>query len=222
MHVDDAILTRRSVRAFLPKPVLRETVAAILQVAGRAPSGTNMQPWQVWVVVGEAKKRLSTAIRATRDATGGTEKQEYRYYPEKWREPYIGRRRKVGWDLYGLIGIAKGDRSAMWRQHGRNYDFFDAPVGMIFTIDRDLEIGSWLDFGMFLQSIMLSARGHGLHTCPQAAFAPYHQVARDVLGIPGDQVVICGMSMGYEDEAAPENKLRTERMALDDYVRFLD
>lgn len=221
MHVDEAITTRRSVRAFKPDPVPPEIVAQILEVAGRAPSGTNMQPWYVTVVTGNAKARLSAAIHEARGTEPKKHEQEYRYYPTDWREPYIGRRRKVGWDLYELLGIEKGDKARMFEQHGRNYDFFDAPVGMIFTIDRDLEIGSWLDFGMFLQNIMIAARGQGLDTCPQAAFAPYHAVIRDVLEVPAEQVVICGMSLGYADPDAPENRLVTERMGLDEYVRFL-
>jgi nitroreductase len=209
------------VRAFRDTPVPRATVEHILRVAARAPSGTNMQPWHVWVVEGAAKARLSAAIHAARKDEPDKHKQEFRYYPPDWREPYIGRRRKVGWDLYGLLGIARGEKDKMFVQHGRNYDFFGAPVGMIFTIDRDLEIGSWLDFGMFLQNIMIAARGQGLHSCPQAAFAPFHAVIRETLDIPEDQVVICGMSLGYEDEDAAENRLQTERMDLPEFVRFV-
>ncbi len=222
MHVDNAITSRRSVRAFEPTPVPREIVEHILRVATRAPSGTNMQPWRVWVATGAAKERLSAAIHHARDTEPDAHEQEFRYYPPEWREPYIGRRRKIGWDLYGLLGIERGEKERMHSQHGRNFDFFDAPVGMIFTIDRDLEIGSWLDFGMFLQNIMVTARGQGLHTCPQAAFAPYHAAIRPALNIPEDQVVVCGMSLGYEDESAPENRLRTERVDLDEFARFID
>ncbi|MCP4328929.1 MAG: nitroreductase [Alphaproteobacteria bacterium] len=222
MKVEDAITSRRSVRAFLDRPVPRATVEHILRAAARAPSGTNMQPWRVWVVTGPAKARLSAAIHHARAVEPDKHDQEYRYYPPDWREPYLGRRRKIGWDLYGLLGIERGEKERMHAQHGRNFDFFDAPVGMIFTIDRDLEIGSWLDFGMFLQNIMLAARGEGLHTCPQAAFAPYHAVIRETLGVPDDQVVICGMSLGYEDEAAPENRLRTVRVEVDEFARFIE
>lgn len=222
MNVEEAITSRRSVRAFRDRPVPRETVERILRVAARAPSGTNMQPWRVWVVTGAAKQRLSAAIHHARETGSDQHVQEYRYYPPDWREPYIGRRRKIGWDLYGLLGIARGEKERMHEQHGRNFEFFDAPVGMIFTIDRDLEIGSWLDFGMFLQNIMLAARDHGLHTCPQAAFAPYHAVIREVLSVPDDQVVICGMSLGYEDETAPENQLRTERVEVAEFARFIE
>ena len=222
MEVDEAITSRRSIRAFLPDPVPRATVEHILRVAARAPSGTNIQPWQVWVATGAVKERLSAAIHHARDTEPDAHGHEFKYYPSQWREPYLARRRKIGWDLYGLLGIARGEKDKMHRQHGRNFDFFDAPVGLIFTIDRDLEIGSWLDFGMFLENVMLAARGQGLDTCPQVAFAPYHKPIRAALGIPDDQVVVCGMSLGYEDTGAPENKLTTERMDLDEFVRFVD
>ncbi|MGE0071116.1 MAG: nitroreductase, partial [Thiomonas sp.] len=157
--VDAAITSRRSIRRFLPTPVARETIEAILQVAARAPSGTNTQPWQVHVLTGAAKDRLSARILAAYDdpAQAAQHTEEYAYYPREWRSPYIDRRRKVGWDLYGLLGIAKGDKAAMHAQHGRNYRFFDAPVGMIFTIARVMQQGSWLDYGMFLQNIMIAA-----------------------------------------------------------------
>jgi nitroreductase len=221
MEVDEAITSRRSVRAFRPEPVPRATVEHILRVAARAPSGTNMQPWRVWVVSGAAKSRLSIAIHDARDTEPDAHDNEFRYYPAQWREPYLARRRKIGWDLYGLLGIARDETDKMHRQHGRNFDFFDAPVGLIFTIDRELEIGSWLDFGMFLENVMLAARGQGLDTCPQAAFAPYHKPIRKALGIPDNQVVVCGMSLGHADGDAPENKLTTERMDLDEFVRFV-
>ena len=222
MEVDEAITGRRSVRAFLPDPVPRATIEHILRIAARAPSGTNIQPWKVWVATGAVRRRLSIALHHARDTEPEAHVQEYKYYPVQWREPYLGRRRKIGWDLYGLLGIARGEKDKMYRQHGRNFDFFDAPVGLIFTIDRDLEIGSWLDFGMFLQNVMVAARGRDLDTCPQAAFAPYHKVFRQELGIPEDQIVICGMSLGREDKAAIENQLTTERMDLDDFVRFVE
>jgi len=222
VEVDDAITSRRSVRAFLPDPVPRATIEHILRIAARAPSGTNIQPWKVWVATGTVRLRLSIALHHARDTEPEAHVQEYKYYPTQWREPYLGRRRKIGWDLYGLLGIARGEKDKMYRQHGRNFDFIDAPVGLIFTIDRDLEIGSWLDFGMFLQNVMVAARGRDLDTCPQAAFAPYHKVFRQELGIPEDQIVICGMSLGREDKAAIENQLTTERMDLADFVRFVE
>lgn len=220
LDVAEAILTRRSVRAFLPTPVPRATVARILETAARAPSGSNMQPWKVTVVTGTARARLSAAIHEARAHEPDAHVEEYQIYPETWREPYLSRRRENGWGLYGLVGITRGEKDKMWRQHGRNYDFFGAPVGMIMTIDRDLGTGSWVDFGTFLQNIMLAARGEGLHTCPQGAFAQFHRVIRRELDLPDHEVVICGMALGHEDESAPENRLRTPRMPLDAFVRF--
>lgn len=219
--VDDAITSRRSVRAFLPTPVPRALVEHILAVASRAPSGTNMQPWCVHVVAGEAKERLSRAIIEAFEA-GEQPTRPWKYYPDELFEPYLSRRRAVGWGLYGLLGIAKGDRAATKAQQAQNYRFFGAPVGMIFSLDSRLQIGSWLDFGMFMQNIMICARGHGLHTCSQAAFADYHAIIRAQLGIPEGHTIICGMSIGYEDTTAPANRLRTERASVAEFTRFLD
>ncbi len=220
--VDWAIGSRRSIRAYLPDRVPRATIERILMLAARAPSGTNMQPWAVTVLTGPALERLSKALLAAHEAGGSGHKGEYKYYPDTFEEPYLGRRRKVGWDLYGLLGIERKDAHKMHRQIGRNYRFFDAPVGMIVTIDRSLEIGSWLDLGMFLQSICIAARGHGLDSCPQAAFARYHSIIRDELGLPESQVVVCGMALGRVDESAVENSLITERARLEDFVTFKD
>jgi nitroreductase len=220
--VDAAITTRRSMRAFLPTPVLRETVEEILAVASRAPSGTNIQPWQVHVLTGAALKRLSERLLAIHDNPEelARHEQEYEYYPKAWTSPYTERRRKVGWDLYGLLGIGKTDRARMHEQHGRNYRFFDAPVGLIFSIDRIMQQGSWLDYGMFLQNIMIAARARGLHTCPQAAFTSFHRVIAEELAFPPGQMLVCGMALGYADPAAPENQLTTERAPVDEFTRF--
>lgn len=217
--VDEAIASRRSVRAFLPDPVGEATVREILDIASWAPSGTNMQPWRVYVTTGATKERLSRAIL---DASPRSEKArgEYKYYPDKFFEPYSQRRRAVGFALYGHLGIGKRDIDQMRAQHERNFVFFDAPVGMIFTIDRRLNQGSWVDYGMFLQNIMVAARARGLHTCPQAAFAPYHEEIRAVLSIPAEEIVLCGMSLGYEDTSKPENRLRTDRAPLDEWAAF--
>jgi nitroreductase len=212
-----AITSRRSVRAFLPTPVPRATVERILDIAARAPSGTNMQPWGAYALAGEALRRLSAALVAE---AGAPMQADYKYYPDAFFEPYLSRRRKVGWDLYGLLGIAKGDTGRMKAQHARNFAFFGAPVGLIFTIDRRLEIGSWLDHGIFLGNVMTAARGMGLDTCPQAAFAPHHRTIRALLDIPQEQVVVCGMALGHADPAAPENALATERVPAAQFCRF--
>jgi nitroreductase len=220
--VDEAILSRRSIRAFLPEPVERSVVREILAVASRAPSGTNMQPWRVYVVTGAARQAVADAVLKCGIRVEKAKWDEYRYYPDKFFEPYLSRRRKVGFDLYGALGIAKRDVDQMRAQHDRNFTFFDAPVGMIFTIDRRLNAGSWIDYGMFLENIMIAARARGLHTCPQAAFAPYHNQLRPVLGIPPEEIVICGMALGYEDTSKPENDLRTDRAPVDEWATFHD
>ena len=219
--VDEAIVSRRSVRAFLPTPVPDETVKDILRVASRAPSGTNMQPWKVYVVTGERKAALSRAILDSGIRPEKIEWDEYRYYPDQFFEPYLTRRRTVGFALYSLLGIGRREVERMRAQHDRNFTFFDAPVGMIFTIDRRLNIGSWLDYGMFLENIMIAARARGLHTCPQAAFAPYHRQIRPILQIPDEEMVVCGMALGYEDVSKPENQLRTEREPVEAFATFL-
>ena len=219
--VDRAIVSRRSVRAFLPTPVPEETIRDILRVASRAPSGTNMQPWKVYVVTGARKEALSRAILGSGVRPEKVEWEEYRYYPDQFFEPYLTRRRTVGFALYGLLGIGRRDVERMRAQHDRNFTFFDAPVGMIFTIDRRLNIGSWIDHGMFLQNVMIAARGRGLHTCPQAAFAPYHRQIRPLLGIPDEEMVVCGMALGHEDESKPENALRSERVPVEEFVTFV-
>jgi nitroreductase len=224
--VDAAITSRRSVRAFLPTPVPRQMIEDILAVASRAPSGVNTQPWKVTVLTGAAKDALSRKILAAHDANAaagstGADVGEYDYYPTEWVSPYIERRRKIGWDLYGLLGIGKTDKARMHAQHGRNYSFFDAPVGLIFTIDRILRQGSWLDYGMFLQNVMTAARGRGLDTCPQAAFIGFHKVIAEQLALPAGEMVVCGMSLGYADESAVENKLVTEREPVSAFARFV-
>jgi nitroreductase len=219
--VDRAIISRRSIRRFLPTPVDRATIAALLAVASRAPSGTNTQPWRVYALGGAKKAQLSAALVAAH-AAGEPPQTEYRYYPERFAEPYLARRRKVGWDLYGALGIGKTDRAGMHAQHARNYLFFDAPVGLICTIDRALQIGSWLDYGMFLQNICIAARARGLDTCPQAAFANYQHIVRTELGINDSEVVVCGMAIGYADPQAAENQFDVGRAAVDEFVSFMD
>lgn len=220
--VDFAITSRRSLRAFLPTPVPRETIESILSVASRAPSGTNTQPWKVHVLTGAPKDRLVAAIVAAHDdpAVSRTHVEEWDYYPREWATPYVERRRKVGWDLYGLLGIGKTDRGAMHAQHGRNYRFFDAPVGLVFTIDRVMRQGSFLDYGMFLQSVMVAARGRGLDTCPQAAFMQYHRIIAEQLAIPASEMLVCGMSLGYADPSRVENRLLTEREPVSTFATF--
>ncbi|TQK07417.1 nitroreductase [Herbaspirillum sp. SJZ107] len=221
--VDAAITSRRSIRAFLPTPVAREDIEAILDVAARAPSGTNTQPWRVYVLTGERKTQLSDAVLAAymdpQEAARHTE--EYNYYPREWKSPFLDRRRKVGWDLYALLGLTRDNKAGMAAQHGRNYGFFDAPVGLVFTIDRMMEQGSWLDYGMFLQNIMVAARGRGLDTCPQAAFTQFHRIIAEQLQLPPNEMVVCGMALGFADPDKIENTLITEREPVSAFACFL-
>ena len=225
-NVAEAIESRRSVRAFKSDPVARETVEHILSVARHAPSGNNIQPWNVFVLTGETKDRLSKRLMDAHNANFGHPAKvgdwDYSYYPTEWKEPFLARRRATGYGLYDLLGIQKGDKERMHEQMGRNYLFFDAPVGMIFTTDRILEKGAWIDMGCFIQNVMTMARAHGLHTCPQAAFVAFHKQIKEELELDNSHVVICGMALGYEDEAAVENQLRTDRAPVEDFCTFLD
>jgi len=222
--VDAAITSRRSIRAFLDRDVERADIERILDVAARAPSGTNTQPWKVYVLTGQARERLADAIgQVNADPQQAKEhSEEYAYYPREWISPYVDRRRKVGWDLYSLLGLTRDNKAGMAAQHARNYRFFDAPVGLIFTIDRIMEQGSWLDYGMFLQSIMVAARARGLDTCPQAAFTQYHRVIAQQLHLPANEMVVCGMALGWADPERIENTLVTEREPVEGFARFLE
>lgn len=220
--VDWTLVSRRSTRAFLSNPVTKNEVEAILDVARYCASGVNTQPWHVHVVMGQAKDRLIDAItRIYDDPVQMAELDEpYDYYPEEWFSPYIDRRRKVGWDLYDLLGIEKGDKSRMHVQHGANYRFFGAPVGLMFTLDKGMGRGSLIDYGMFLQSIMTAARARGFDTCPQAAFTTFHRIIAKQLQIPDQQLFVCGMSLGYADPSRIENALVTDREPVGGFARF--
>ena len=217
--VDRAIESRRSIRGFRLDPVPLTEVERLLRLASRAPSGSNTQPWKVHVVTGAALADLTAALVAAHEA-GRPEAREYEYYMVDWRQPYLDRRRKVGWQLYQLAGVERGDREAGDRQRGRNYTFFGAPVGLVFTIDRDLEQGSWIDYGMFLQTLMVAARGRGLDTCAQAAIASYPDILRERLGIPQSEIVVCGMALGHADPGEPTNALVAERDPVSNFTTF--
>jgi nitroreductase len=219
--VEEAITSRRSIRAFLPDTIPRDTVERLLAIASRSPSGSNIQPWRVRVLAGEPRRRLAHAIVEALERDGNDAfKRDYDYYPVRWREPFLSRRRKIGWDMYSLIGVTRGDFEGTEKHRRRNFDFFGAPVGMIFTLDEDLEIGSWIDLGMFMDAVMVAARAQGLHTCPQAAFAEYHGVIRRTLAIPEREMIICGMALGYADEAHPINRLVTGRAPVEEFATF--
>lgn len=220
--VDSVMRGRHSVRAYLSRPVPRELITEILTTAARAPSGTNIQPWHVHVLTGAMRDTLVDRVCAAHDAGDRSQPPEYAYYPREFFEPYLGRRRKLGVDLYRLLGIQKGDAARMKAQYRKNLQFFGAPVGLVFSIDRRMGKGSWLDFGMFLQNIMLAARARGLDTCPQAAWTDYPRTIAEVLSFGEQEQLVCGMALGYADPAAIENTLTTDRVALDGFVKFHD
>ncbi|HEY8358459.1 MAG TPA: nitroreductase [Ramlibacter sp.] len=227
--VDAAIASRFSCRAFLrDKPVPREVLEAILEVASRAPSGTNTQPWRVYVVQGASRDALVAKTCAAHDAIyadpslAAQYKEEWDYYPQQWVSPYIDRRRENGWSLYGLLGIARGEKDKMHAQHQRNFRLFDAPVGLMFTIDRVLGRGSLMDYGMFLQNIMVAARAHGLHTCPQAAWNGFSSVVLPHIGASDGEMLVCGMSIGYADEAHPVNGFHPPREPVGGFTRWVE
>jgi nitroreductase len=226
--VDTAIRSRMSVRAFTGQAVPRTDIEAILDVASRAPSGTNCQPWRVYVLQGSSRDSLIAQVCAAHDAirvdpsVAQSYREEYDYYPEKWVSPYIDRRRENGWGLYGLLGIGKGDKDKMHAQHQRNYRFFDAPVGLMFTIDRVMGRGSLVDYGAFLQSIMVAARGRGLHTCPQAAWNSFGSIVLPHIGAGEQEMMVCGMALGYANPDEVVNTFYTPRVGVDSYTTWLE
>lgn len=225
--VDAAITSRISARAFTAQDVPRETIEHLLELASRAPSGTNTQPWKVYVLQGDSRNALVNKVCAAHDALRADPAlaaqylEEYDYYPEKWVSPYIDRRRENGWGLYGLLGIAKGDKDKMHLQQQRNYRFFDAPVGLMFTIDRVMGRGSLLDYGMFVQSLMIAARAHGLHTCPQAAWNGFSSIILPHIGAGVDEMLVCAMALGYADEDNIVNSFITPRIPVNEFTRWL-
>ena len=219
--VFDAARTRRSIRAYKADPVPREVLRDMVAVARHAPSGSNIQPWRVHVLSGSTLKRVGEAIKQAFLA-GEREHRDYEYYTDPVYEPYLARRRQCGWGLYGTLQIGRGDYERSKAYRARNYEFFGAPAGLVFTIDRGLEKGSWLDYGMFLQTIMLAARARGLHTCAEASIASYPDVVRRELGLTEDWIVICGMAVGYADPDDVINTFQPPRIEVDDYATFLD
>ena len=226
--VDAAIESRFSARMFVPTLVPREMIADILRISSRAPSGTNTQPWHLYVVQGVTRDRIATEVCAAHDAIrvnpelAAEYREAYDYYPEKWVSPSVDRRRENGWGLYGLLGIGKGDNDAMHMQHQRNFKFFDAPVGLFVTIDRVMGRGSLVDCGMFLQNVMIAARARGLHTCPQAAWNGFSKIILPIVGAGDQEMLVCGMSLGDANEDALVNTFHTPRVAVDDFAHWLD
>jgi nitroreductase len=223
----EAITSRMSVRAFTQEVVSKESILNLLNISARAPSGTNTQPWKVYVLEGAALKDLCEKVCAAYDsiATNPELAKEYQpayeYYPAKWFSPYIDRRRENGWGLYGLLGITKGDKDKMHAQHRKNFEAFGAPVCLFFTIDKDLGRGSMLDYGMFLQNIMVAARGEGLDTCPQAAWNDYAKIILPAIGAQENEMLVCGMALGYADKDALVNTFHTPRVAAEEFTSWV-
>ena len=221
MDVLEAMRGRKSTRAYLDKPVARATIESILDAARWAPSGVNCQPWQVAVVTGTIKTRISEALLAARKARQ-PENPDYAYYPSDWQEPYKSRRKATGLALYRALNIGKDDAFARLKAWNGNYHFFGAPAGLLFFVDRALSQGAWVDMGMFIENVMLAARAHGLDTCPQASLAEYPDSVRGILAIPATRALVCGMALGYADTGAPVNSYRTEREPVSAFTTWHD
>lgn len=221
MKVSEAITSRITARAFLDKPVPEPLLREILETAKRAPSGGNLQPWHVWALSGEPMARFKALIKEKVSVHPRGEGTEYHIYPPELKEPYKARRFKCGEDMYATIGIPRDNKLGRLMNFARNFEFFGAPVGLFFAIDRTMQQGQWADLGMFMQSIMLMAREHGLHTCPQEAWAIWHKTVGEFFSIPPELMLFCGMGVGYIDEAHPINSLRTERAPLSEFATFV-
>jgi len=221
MDVRDAVATRYSCRAFIPTPVPHSTVRDILDRAARAPSGGNLQPWLVHAIAGRRLEELKAQLRprfAAEIPRG--EGAEYEVYPRDLKEPYHDRRARVGSQLYETIGIPREDRPARYRQFARNYLFYDAPVGLFVSMDRSMGAPQWSDAGGFIQTVMLLARAHGLHTCAQEAWTSWHKTVSAFLNLPREHILFCGIALGFADEAAPINNWRAEREPVEAFAKF--
>lgn len=219
MNTLEALQQRKSVRAFLDKQIEEDKINAILTAASHSPSGANIQPWQVAVVTGETKQKLQTQMENA-FRSGDLGKADYVYYPEKWGEPYKSRRIACGVQLYSTLKIERQDKQRRQDQWAANFRSFDAPVLLLLFMDADMQTGSYMDCGMFLQSLMLAAVDQGLATCPQAALADYPEITKTTLGYPKDNILLCGMALGYEDKGALVNSYRTPRESIKSFTKY--
>lgn len=226
--IDHTITSRHSVRAFKSTPIDIQTIKDILTIACRAPSGNNIQPWKVYVVTGQKRKELIQEVCLAQkqvfeqSVKADFYQETFKYYPEKWTSPFIERRRENGWGLYSLLNIKKGEHDKMQQQHLRNYQLFDAPVGLFFTSHTSLETGSKMDIAMMMQNVMLAAKAREIDSCPQAAWNPFHQIVANVLNIPKDEALVCAIALGYADDNAVVNHFKTSRIAVEEFAIFCD
>ncbi|WP_168417915.1 MULTISPECIES: nitroreductase [Acinetobacter] len=226
--VDQAITSRHSVRAFKNTPLDTQTIKDILNIASRAPSGNNIQPWKVYVVTGQKRKEMIQQVCAAQSQIfeqpeiASHHQETFKYYPEQWTSPFIERRRENGWGLYGLLDIKKGEQQKMQQQHLRNYQLFDAPVGLFFTLSTTLETGSKMDIAMMIQNVMIAAKARGIDSCPQAAWNRFHKIVAKVLGIPENEELVCAVALGYADQTQAVNQLHTPRVPAEEFAVFCD
>ena len=221
MNVEEALLARHSTRAFLPQSVDKAKIEKLLTFARLAPSGVNTQPWNVAIVTGKSKTALDQKLMQAFDQTGKGE-LTYQYYPTVWVEPFKSRRIACGKLMYETLNIPREDKAGQIKQWKANYRAFDAPVVMYFFLDKHMQTGSFLDYGMFIQSLMLMAAQEGLATCAQAALAEYPEIIKQYLNKEDDSQLICGLAIGYEDHQAKVNQYRTDRIKIDDFCQFYD
>ena len=221
MDVLEAIQGRISTRAYLDKPVEQSIVQDILNTARWSPSGVNSQPWKVAVISGNALQELSRRMLGLQEQ-GVRPRPDYPYYPEKWEEPYRSRRFQCGMDLYRALGIGRDDKARRLEAALDNYRFFGAPLSLFFFMDKRLGQGSWMDMGMFIQSVMLAARAFGLGSCPQASTADYPDEVRRVTGMSDDYLLLCGLALGYPDPDHPVNQYRTRREPVDGFCSWIE
>jgi nitroreductase len=216
--ISDVIAARKSIRAFTKQSVDIDILESILKFASRAPSGSNIQPWRVYIARQNQIEEIAKAIVGPNGHPDPEQWDDYKYYPDEWVEPYLSRRMRNGIELYRSLNIARHEKDKYKNFLNQNYLFFGAPVGLILTLDRRFEKGAWIELGMFLQNLLLLAKAKGLDSCPQASFAPYHKVIRPILEIPDKDIVVCGVALGYADQDHPSFQLDTERAALNEWV----
>jgi len=220
MNVTDALYKRTSIRAFTDQVVTEEMVREIIDAARWAPSGGNLQGWKIIVVSGAEKDACISLAQNTLAANPRGEVGDKPIYPAELGEPYRSRRFKVGEDMYALLGIGRDDKGARFANLAKNYTFFGAPVGMFFVIDNCMGHGQWAHLGMLMQSICLAATERGLATCMQEAWGMVRTSLHTHFALPANEMIYCGLALGYPDPNAPVNALRSDRASVDEITTF--